>query len=307
MCEWVALRSLTLYSRFRQALSDATDSETFEFCSDGEDNGDDAGLGIADKDNFDNNFGIDFERKLGTGDSDEWPRYILAACCVGNVILGGEKQQASTFLSKDDFRLKDSSTGVFSVKSKASNSSRLAIAQKLKPLNYLPGPITNSRMMSSIVFFGITVLAAADVSRLMNNTNFRGHNLPNGGCNPDRISENFTTALKCQAACDALRACTVVPVCLVCLHKYEQKQEPIIVLMGSCDSLIVPNHDKIWLSCIDVLISPDVDICSQDVPSGFPSPVVLPKELYHWFGMSTTRSRRGRCKRCKGSGNIWCM
>ena len=60
-----------------------------------------------------------------------------------------------------------------------------------------------------LMFLAPACTCAYDVSRLMNNTNFPSHNLPNGGCNPDVRTENFTTAVKCQKACDALHACDV--------------------------------------------------------------------------------------------------
>ena len=48
--------------------------------------------------------------------------------------------------------------------------------------------------------------AGAAVTRMMPNTNFHGHNLPNEGCSPV-VPSKFTTPTACEAACDALAAC----------------------------------------------------------------------------------------------------
>jgi hypothetical protein len=56
--------------------------------------------------------------------------------------------------------------------------------------------------------FVLPFTLAFNVSRMMNNTNFPGHNIPNAGCDPN-ISTNYSTAEKCQAACDASQMCNM--------------------------------------------------------------------------------------------------
>lgn len=126
-----------------------------------------------------------------------------------------------------------------------------------------------------VLFFAAQ--ASADVSRLMNNTNFRSHNMPNGGCNPDITSANFTTALKCQAACDALPPCVVENTCLHSQTSAQQNrmQFKVAPTMSLCPKLLMQEaYDLLMCICTDV------DFCSQDVQEKLSCTLVLPEELH---------------------------
>ena len=71
----------------------------------------------------------------------------------------------------------------------------------------------NQRLLLLLLFATSCANGANDVARVMNDTNFEGHNLDHGGCAPV-VTSNYTTPALCQHECDNTSGCdmwTFVP------------------------------------------------------------------------------------------------